>query len=347
MKKEKSYTHYLSFLKCLGMFAVIGIHTFCTPFSYWSDSYTSLGSFLSYFLTNALRAWAVPIFVMVSGSLFLDKSREISFYKLYGKYLLRLIFTLFTFGTLFALMERVFTAHAVSIKMLPLALIDVYAGNLWDHLWFVYMIMGLYIVTPPLKVFLAQAKNSDIKYLLVVLFSFNCIVPFLNSITGVKFGVYIPINTIWLFYYLLGYALHFEVFSIREVTSIIFILIGLLWCAFGQYLPNMTKVTGAALRYAGTSDIIAVLMATGIFAFSKAKCNHTANFLDTFINPLSFGVYILHALFINFILKVVHFTPEKHNYLIVWLLVFIITSIGSIISVWILRKIPFVKKYML
>ena len=347
MIQQKTYTHYLSFLKCIGMFAVIGIHTFCTPYSYWSTSYTSLGAFLSYFLTNALRAWAVPIFVMVSGSLFLDKSREISFSKLYGKYILRLVLTLFTFGMLFALMERVFIAKGFSINMIPLSFLDVYSGNLWDHLWFVYMIIGLYIVTPTIKVFLAQAKNSDIKYLLVVLFSFNCIVPFLNSITGVKFGVYIPINTIWLFYYLLGYALHFEVFSIREVTSIIFILIGLLWCTFGQCLPNMTKVTGATLAYAGTNDIIAVLMATGIFSLAKNKCTHKANFLDTFINPLSFGVYILHALFINFILKAAHFTPEKYSYLSVWLVVFSVTSIGSIVSVWILRKIPFVKKYIL
>lgn len=347
MELKKSYTHYLSVLKCIGMFSVICIHTFCTPFSYWSEQYSSIGMFLSYFLTNGLRAWAVPIFVMVSGSLFLDKSREISFSKLYGKYLLRLVFTLLTFGMIFALMERVFNARTFSINMILLALLDVYTGNLWDHLWFVYMIIGLYIITPFLKTYIEKANENDIKYLLAVLFIFDCIVPFFNSITKVKFGFYIPVSSIWLFYYFLGYALRFEIIYINNTMASLFIFAGLLWCAFGQFLPEMTKIEGAFLRYAGTNDLVAVFMATGIFALVKENCSSRTNFIDTFINPMSFGVYVLHALFINFVLKVVHFTPEKHSYLLVWAIVFFVTSIGCVITVWILRKIPFVKKYIL
>ena len=348
MTNENSYTHYLSVLKCMGMFAVIGIHVFCTPLSYYHNFYSSFETFLSYFVTNALRAWAVPVFVMVSGSLFLDKSREIPLQKLYGKYILRLFLVLFTFGTVFALMERLFNAHfSFGLKMIPLAFLDVYEGKLWDHLWFVYMIAGLYIVTPPLKIFIKNADDKILKYLLSVLFVFTCLIPFVNKISDTKCGFYIPVSTIWLFYYLLGYAIHFEILEINDFLAMLCILIGLLWCIFGQFVSNMTEIEGAHLDYAGTSDLIAVFMSTGIFSLAKSKCKNKVNFTDTFINPFSFGVYVIHALFINFILKFLHFTPENHSVFLVWAVLFFFTATGSLSSVWILRKIPFMRKWIL
>lgn len=346
MPSEKSYIHYLSFLKCIGMFAVIGIHTFCTPSSS-HEIFSQSGQFAAYFLTNSLRMWAVPVFVMVSGALFLNPERNLTLKKLYGKYILRFLLVLLTFGTLFALMEIVFDAKSFTPKMILTALLNVYSGKLWDHMWFVYMIIGLYAVAPIFQKMLSDFDDTLLKYFLIILFIFSCFVPFLNKVTGVQFGVYIPCASIWLFYYLLGYALHFEKIKISANFSILFIGLGILWCVFGQFFPEMRDPNGASLKCAGTNGILAVLMSAGIFSLAKDKCKKDADFIDTVINPLSFGVYIIHALFMNIFYKVLHISVRIQNIWLAWLIVFFGTAVGSLFAVWVLRKIPFVRKYIL
>lgn len=346
--KKRSYVHYLSVLKCVGMLAVIGIHVFCTPVSRWRGSFSAAGLWAGVFLTDVLRAWAVPVFVMVSGALFLG--REVSVGKMFGKYILRLVLVLLTFGTLYALMEIIFAERSFSVGMLAVALRNVYAGALWDHMWFVYMCIGLYVVTPPLQRLVRALDDAMLRYLLVVLFVFTCLIPQIDSMTGVTFGVYLPVRGIWLFYYLLGYALHTGRVKIGAMAGILFVLVGVIWCAIAASIPSLWNIAddgGIGLKYIGTSSVLAVLMATGIFSLARAKCTKTADWVDTVANPLSFGVYILHAVFVNFMYKVVGFTPERHSVWVMYAVVLAVTVCGSLTLAWLLRLIPPVRKYLL
>ena len=345
MAAEKSYIHYLSVLKCVGMLAVIGIHVFCTPVTHWSDSYDKAGLYVSFFAASVLRAWAVPVFVMVSGALFLGRTTSVG--AMYKKYMLRLVITLLTFGALFALMELVFTERSVSARLLLRAFRNVYAGESWTHLWFVYMCIGLYAVAPLLQRLLCQLDDELLRYMLALLFVFTCLVPTVNALTGVPFGVYLPVSGIWLFYYVLGYALHTGRVRVPTWFCAAGIALGVAWCAFGQLLPNMRIVYGAGIRFADPSDIIGVLMATSIFSLAKTACKQTTDFVDTVINPLSYGVYVIHALFLNVLYKVVRLTPERYNVVLMWSVAYLVTLAGSLLVVWLLRKIPVVRKYVL
>ena len=347
MPAEKAYIHYLSFLKCIGMFAVIGIHVFCTTVYQYEQSYSNAELFAAYFLTNVLRMWAVPVFVMISGALFLNPEKKIPLKKLYSKYILRLVLVLLTFGFLYAMMELVFDARTFRPSMLLTAWKNVYSGNLWDHMWFVYMILGLYMTVPVFQRLTVSLDDALLRYFLLLLLSFACIFPMAQKASGVKFGVYIPCASIWLFYYFLGYALHFEKIKISEKCAIAFILLGVLWCIFAQSIPSSRNPYGAGLLFSGTDDIFGVLMSAGIFALAKAKCAAEKNALDTVINPLSFGVYIIHALFINFFYKALQLTPETFRVPLMWALVFICTAVFSLTTVWIFRKIPFVRRFIL
>lgn len=148
---NKEYIHYFSVLKCLAMLAVICLHTFCTPVNFWYCYLNRNEIFIGVFLSQFLLAWAVPIFLMVSGALFLDKTKSIPIKKLYKKYILRLVLILLTFGTLYALMELIYTNKTINFFTVLTALKNVYAGQSWDHMWFIYMILGLYICIPPPK----------------------------------------------------------------------------------------------------------------------------------------------------------------------------------------------------
>lgn len=242
-------------------------------------------------------------------------------------------------------MEIVYSTHSFSISSLLIAFKNMYSGNSWDHMWFIYMIVGLYIITPPLKIIINHADKYAIRYLLFILFIFLCLIPLIDELTGVNFGISIPINSIYLFYYILGYAIHREIIGVDVRLNICFLIIGITWFIIGQFIPSIViydpNLNFKFAKYFG------LLLSTAIFSLAKAKCSENTNYIDTKIVPLSLGVYIIHQIFLNILYKVLQITPEYYNIWFCWFVVFSITSICSLLFVWILRKIPFVRKWVL
>lgn len=337
---SREYIHYFSFLRVISMLAVIVIHVISNTIYFYSNYLTDFQLFLGNFLHSFFQSWAVPIFVMISGALFLDKSKNISISKLYKKNILRLLLVLIVFGIVYALMELYFATHTLNLKMFFIALKKVYSNDVWDHMWFIYMLIGLYIVVPPVKIFINYANEKIIRYCLLVLFIFICIVPFIDSFTGIKFGIYIPISSVYFLYFLLGYSLHTDIIKIKPTISLFFILISVLWlCLCSLFFKNVE-----GFKY---DNIVGIIMSTSIFSLSKKLCTEKNNWLDKNIVPLSFGVYIIHTVFINLIYKIIHFTPKYYNVYFVWFVTFIVVLFSSLLFVLLLRKIPFIRKWLL
>ena len=51
-------------------------------------------------------------------------------------------------------------------------------GGVCFHLWFLYLITGLYLITPILRVLVAQASRKDLLYLLTLWFLVSSVFPF-------------------------------------------------------------------------------------------------------------------------------------------------------------------------
>lgn len=77
------------------------------------------------------------------------------------------------------------------------------AGDSWGHLWYLYELVGIYLVLPIIKLFIDNASSRDFIMALAVLFIFNLCVSTINSINPAV-GFYLPIKGNSLFYLLLG-----------------------------------------------------------------------------------------------------------------------------------------------
>lgn len=78
-------------------------------------------------------------------------SKESITYKQAMKYFVRMALLLVMFGTVFAWMELVFTTHRFSIAMIGQGLVNMFAGETWKHLWYLYMLLGIYLILPALN----------------------------------------------------------------------------------------------------------------------------------------------------------------------------------------------------
>ncbi|MBQ8663366.1 MAG: acyltransferase [Eubacterium sp.] len=137
---------------------------------------------------SAVLQWHVPVFFMITGYLWLSDGKNCTFEKMVPN-IRRFILVLFTFGLGYAIMERFFMTRSVSIALLWSSLQDVLNGNLWDHMWFVYAIIGIYMVLPVFKPFFALSSTKTIALLTGLLCLFTIIFPILET----KFDYSIPI----------------------------------------------------------------------------------------------------------------------------------------------------------
>ena len=278
----------------------------------------------------------------------MQPAKELSFRKLFNKYIFRIVCSLVIFGTIFALMEIVFNEHSFKLKQVIKSFSFMIQNKSWGHLWYLYMLVGLYLVTPILKRFVNTAEKSEIIYFLAILLLFNMIFPFVEAYTGIKIGFSIPFVGVNLFYYILGYAIDSRVVRIPNKLSFFLIIFSIV-IYFIEFFFNV-KINIQAVCFESFSNSLIFKSFIPIALFSL-----TLNFLDKMkvsdfeklLSDLSFGVYIFHAVFINFIYKVLKLSPAIINVFIIWLAVFVVTSISSFILTYLFRCIPFVKKHVL
>jgi surface polysaccharide O-acyltransferase-like enzyme len=146
---------------------------------------------------------------MISGVLFLNPEKKITVEKLLVKYIPRLILVLFIFGVPYAWAEDFVAAgYRFNIRQISAAFLSVIQGKTETHLWYLYLIIGLYLITPLVKVFSGNAERKTLEYMLAVLFVFTSVIPLIQRIFHVESGFYIPVNSVYVFYFLLGHYIH-------------------------------------------------------------------------------------------------------------------------------------------
>ena len=198
---------YLDVLRCFATLGVVMLHVCMTePSNYTIDMLGRVNS-VFYYVGYLLTRWTVPAFLMITGSLLLQDSYVDTTQK-YIRRIVRMSIVLVLFGTGYAAMEMVFTEGLSNwYWTLPKLLLRVLQMQSWDHLWYLYLLLGIYILLPVLKAGLNQCSEKFILGLLVALYVLDFAVPTINAIAGLSItNLYIAISSNY-FYLICGYYL--------------------------------------------------------------------------------------------------------------------------------------------
>lgn len=90
LKMNETGTGYLDILRVYACIAVIVYHVFSNIIGFFNEALTESEYFLCAVLVN-IWLWHVPTFVMISGVIFLNKTKEVTIKQLLRKYVLRII----------------------------------------------------------------------------------------------------------------------------------------------------------------------------------------------------------------------------------------------------------------
>ena len=244
----------------------------------------------------------VPLFVMISGALFL--SRDIPIKKIYSKYIFK-IFTAFVFWSL------VYAAHdyAKSGKLLW-SFSQFIKGHY--HMWFLFMIVGLYMIVPFVKK-IAESESLT-KYFLVLALVFTFIIPetanivslfsekhgeFINKVVG-NFNMRFVAG--FTGYFLLGYVLDNADISARAehliyTAGILGATATVLMSSYASLLTGKPYGT-----FYGNTTINVLCETVAVFVFFKKHLNREST-LALRLSQYSLGAYLVHDAIIKLIRK--------------------------------------------
>lgn len=342
MKTDKitGSTSYLDLLRFIAICAVIMLHTIHGASTVYSDAMTS-AQMNVYTSVMHLCAFGVPVFLMISGALILDPAHEMPLKKLFLKKIGKVVLALVIFGTFFSLLEIVAIAGNFRAAYIINAFENMLTGNSWDHLWYLYVLIGLYLLVPLLRPFAEHADRNSYRAILIILFVTTSILPTIMCHTGFELGLKMPVSGIYLFYYLAGYYIREYADSINKIVKkpVIFCIIAAMSVMIVCYISFTENL---ALDY---SSPLIVILSLSIFllASSSAKEYKICGKFREYV----FAIYILHTFWLNLAYKFLGISPLHFGGYILLPVFFIVDLLLSFALAFILRKIPFVKKYIL
>ena len=85
-------------------------------------------------------------------------------------------------------------------------------GHTWSHMWYLYLILFLYLITPLLKKVLRVLPVWGVAAVMAVIFLGSSVAPFLNKVLDINSIPVLPDGGVYFLYYLCGYL-----FAVREV----------------------------------------------------------------------------------------------------------------------------------
>lgn len=282
------------------------------------------------------------MFFVLTGVLLLRRDMEIGYKECICKYVRRILLALFVFGVPFAWLEIFAETRTISLGGVLDGVIRVISGNSWGHLWYLYELIGIYMVLPIIKVFTDRTTRKDMCTTLIILFLFNLLIQTLNN-SSLVIGFYLPIRTSAVFYLILGRCLDEEIpCTIYKYKNLLLVTAIIAVIAISLVAPNCASVV------LGYSSPITALMVVAIFCSLKGCVFRNSEILWK-ADRLCFAVYLCHPVFTNLVCKLFRITPLMFgDFIIIGIIVFwALFVICGFISARVIHVIPLLRKIVM
>lgn len=299
-----------------------------------------------YAIIESLCKVCVPVFLMVTGALVLDK--EYSYKKVLTvafKYSLLLIF--FNFVVYFYF-NVPYLKYMNFKDFWTRLLTNTHSG----HFWYLYTIIPLYIIIPILQKMVKNFKMTDYIFFIFFNFLFLSFIKFLNIVTDVKICDSITATSIPCFISLLicgNFISKIKISKKYFIISLIVLIIGYFFMFSSMYFPYLKY--GEISQKLNNMDIFPVLMMAMAFfyiirfLFNSIKINSKLERIISIVGSSTLGIYLIHQIF-NFDLSgYLFYTFQFNNILEIILIDIIIFTLSFIINM-ILKCIPGIKKIL-
>lgn len=348
---KSTRTLYLDVLRFFACFLIIMVHT-----SAWGIAKAPAidGTLIFSMILNGISLAGVPMFMMISGALFLNPEKEITLKQLFLKYILRLVVIYYLWNGLYVLSSLLYNGFGDK-EIVMICLKGLINGNGTYHLWFFPVIIGVYMLIPFLKKCFGEDRKLSAYFIIVFLVA-SVLLPFIFDIkvwgyATLKEGFskyYLSAFTGYTGFFVLGHYLNTWKTDKKKIAIAGFAItgVGVLFTIASVVITLVSN--NAYLNFNDAFTPLTTAYAIGLFLLFKVGFDMDGL---VFSRPMSMaasftlGIYIIHPYLLN--LYDMYLDPK-----LAWPVVVkvILLSIALLwLSLWlvaILRFIPKVGKYI-
>ena len=292
-------------LRIVSILAVIFLHVAAES---WHRATPSLGWEVRNIYDAAVR-WGVPVFVMISGSLFLDSRKHVEIGKLYKKNISCIVIAYFFWAIVYQLYKSI--GKDCSIGW--------FVGEVFEgcvHIWFLIMLVGLYIAIPILRVVVSDKRTEE--YFLIVAFVTSFLIPLVFPLIGhVNMNLQNIMQTFYeklsikiaagftgyfvLGHYLTNYPLNRRQKSVTVVLALLSYVLVVIMTSCSFHLTGVPHE-----KFYGNLTPFTMFEAVAVFSISNGvgckKFVVKNQSLVLRLSKWSFGVYLIHIL-VKYVLR--------------------------------------------
>lgn len=346
---------FLDYLRVIACFMVIMVHS-CEPFYLGGKGTFILNEIDGLWVTlldSPFRS-SVPLFMMASSYLLFPVKGSVSdfFRRRFVRVVIPLLVWLVVY-TLFPLVQESGVDGMVAyLRQLPFNFVD-NAG----HLWFVYMILGVYLLMPMISDWAERLTKRE-EEIFLALWLFTTLVPFLRQLAIFSYGR----NELWgeanwnefgALYYASGYVGYLLLghyfkrwvpeLSWRKTLAIatplwlvgFAIVAGWFWWTMPKSFPVNESIDLAVyMEQSWRFCTIGVVMTTIAYFLVIRKFTCSGRFYTSIIQPLSklsYGLYLMHIVVLVYVHQLVSswHLPTVYAILLIAVLTFSISALAT------------------
>lgn len=237
----------------------------------------------------AVISIGVNLFIMISGYLLLDRTETVK------EFFRKRFFSILPLFIIFNIIYIYFYNHSfITIKKISA-----------PHFWYIYMILGLYLLTPWLRKVLQYAEKETF-YVVVLWFLCNVFNPYMQFFTFPKIPFsHFPI-TGFIGYYILGYYLKKYRYKLEKIPFI---------CVIGVYITGFlisvlsTKyvlvTTGNRISdFFDKNSLGTFFMSVSFFIFWIKFNFKNRNKVIRMISDSTYFAYLIHIIILHYVIKI-------------------------------------------
>ena len=237
----------------------------------------------------AVISIGVNLFIMISGYLLLDRTETVK------EFFRKRFFSILPLFIIFNIIYIYFYNHSfITIKKISA-----------PHFWYIYMILGLYLLTPWLRKVLQYAEKETF-YVVVLWFLCNILNPYMQFFRFPKIPFsHFPI-TGFIGYYILGYYLKKYRYKLEKIPFI---------CVIGVYITGFfisvisTKyvlvTTGNRISdFFDKNSLGTFFMSISFFVFWIKFNFKNRNKVIRMISDSTYIAYLIHIIILHYVIKI-------------------------------------------
>lgn len=323
-----SYNCSYDLIRVLAIFFVICIHSMGLMNDVAWNETLSLSYIMSIVLNGIIHT-GVPLFVLLSGALLLGKDESLSLF--FSKRAKRILIPFFLWSIIVYTILFLQGGGDNIWCYLRVFILKILTDGVYGIYWYVYMILGLYLLIPIFRIFFFYASRRIVFYMAAILLVIYVLISLFPSIE-LAYRFSSP-NLVWICYLVWGHVITRYLQS--KPNFVLYSWIGLCFSLVLNMLNYIYDFTAFSFTFLVAIFLFCVLLNKSLNE-KILKSKWIFKWI-LFISSVSYGIYLSHFIFISILVKLglSDFFP-----LFIWpLIMAILVLIFELIFMYIIKRI--------